>query len=315
MIWLNLFFFLVSLFCLGKSAQYATLISSKLARTFHLSEFVISFFIISVISVLPEASISVISAFEGIPEFGLATLLGSNVVDLTLVIGIIAIFSRKGVKVRSQVLQKDFFYLTLLVFPIILGWDGNLSRTDGIVLVLSGVLFFFTLYIESNIFRKKISLMKSTLFYKNLGLMVLSVIALGISAYFTIESSVSFANDLGIPAVVVGLLMVSVGTCLPELFFSIKSLQSHHEQLALGNILGTVIIDATIILGIVSMINPIFFDRAILYTTGLSMFFAALLLVIFIRIEKVLTKLDGVYLLFFFLIFMIIEFITNHLFS
>lgn len=313
MVVLNLIFFVGSLFLLGKAAGYATVASTRLARIFHLSEFVISFFVISIISVLPESAISIISAFKGIPEFGLGTLLGSNVVDLTLVLGIIALFSRKGVKIKSQILQKDFFYLTLLMFPLILGWDGQISRTDGIILIVSGSLFFFTLTIESSIFRKKMALLKSGLFYKNLFTVIASIVAVGVTAYFTLLSSVVFAAEVGIPSVVVGLLMVSIGTCLPELFFSIASLKSNHEELALGNILGTVIIDATIILGFVALIAPISFERIILYSTGISMFIAAALVIVFIRIEKVLTKVEGIYLLLFFMLVTFVEILVNHL--
>src|SRR3989344_7776808 len=117
---LNLFIFLIFMFFLIKSADYATRYSSRLAKIFHLSEFVVSFFIVAVISTFPEATISIISALKGIPELGLGTLLGSNVADLALVFGIVAVVSIKGISIKSEILKKDLFYLALLLFQLLL---------------------------------------------------------------------------------------------------------------------------------------------------------------------------------------------------
>ena len=95
MIW-NLVLFLVMLFFLIKSSDYATSYASKLARSVHISEFLISFFIVAIISAFPETTVSVISAIEGVPELGLGTLIGSNVADLTLILGLVVLFSAKG---------------------------------------------------------------------------------------------------------------------------------------------------------------------------------------------------------------------------
>src|SRR3989338_1311980 len=132
MLILDLVLFIVFLFILIKSAEYATRYSTRIARIFQISEFVFSFFIVAIISAIPEGTISVISALKGVPEFGLGALLGSNVADLTLVFGIVALLSAKGINVKSKILNKDFFYLALLLFPVVLGFDGHFSRVDGI---------------------------------------------------------------------------------------------------------------------------------------------------------------------------------------
>src|SRR3989344_5691512 len=165
---INLILLFAALIVLAKSAEYAVRYSSRISRVFHISEFVVSFFIVSVISVSPEATVSIISAIKGVPEFGLGALLGSNVADLFLVFGIVALFSRKGITVKSEILKNDFFYLILLLVPLVLGFDGYLSRADGIVLVISGIVFFITLSIESKMFRKKKNSSKNHKFTKNL---------------------------------------------------------------------------------------------------------------------------------------------------
>ena len=101
MLLISIITFVLFLFLLIKSSDYGIKYASNLARNFHISEFVLSFVVVAMISALPETAISIISTLEGVPELGLATLLGSNVADLTLVFGIVALFSANGIVIRS----------------------------------------------------------------------------------------------------------------------------------------------------------------------------------------------------------------------
>ncbi len=99
---------------------------------------------------------------------------------------------------------------------------------------------------------------------------------------------------------------------MPELVFSLKAVRSGHDGLALGDLLGTVIIDATIIIGILALISPFNFNPNIIYFTGLTMFFASGLVILFIKSEKVLSRKEGVYLLIVYVLSLIMEFVINH---
>jgi cation:H+ antiporter len=299
------------MFVLIKCAAYAIRYSSRLAKILRFPEFVVSFFIIALISVLPEATISIISAFNGEPELGLGTLLGSNVADLTLVFGIVALFSSRGIKVKSKILRDSFFYLILLFFPLILGFDGRLSRIDGAALVLSGFLFFVHTYMESKKFHKKFNNTKKGNFLKSFILLIISLAILLASAYFTVKFAVNFAYDIKLPPILIGITILAIGTCLPELIFSIRAVKKNHDDLALGDILGTVITDATIILGIVALISPFSYNPFNIYTLGGAMFLAGLLVIIFMKSEKSLSKIEGVLLLLVYVVFVIAEFFIN----
>lgn len=314
MILLNLILFLASLFVLVKSAQFAVTYSSRIARVFHISEFVVSFFIVAVISCSPEATVSIMSAIQGVPEFGLGTLLGSNVADLALVFGIVALFSAKGIKVKSEILKNNVFYLVLILMPLLLGFDGHFSRIDGLLLVLGATVFFITLSMESKMFQKKYDGTKSTKWIKNTVLLAISLAFLIAAAYYTVKFGVNFANEVKIPAYLVALTMVAIGSCLPELIFSINAVKKRHSELALGDILGTVIIDATLLVGILALISPFNFNLAIIYVTGTMMFIAGVLLTTFIKSGKVLSKKEGIFLLMFYLFSLIMEFIVNKIF-
>ncbi len=306
---LNPLLFLVFLLILIKCAEYATRYASKIAKMLKMSEFLVSFFIVAVISALPETTISIISALKGIPEFGMGTLIGSNVADLSLVFGIVSLMSLKGIIVKSKVLKRDFFYIILLSFPILLGFDGNISRMDGLILIVGNILFLYSIYNENKSFDKSLKL--KGLSIKNFLFLIASLAGLLVSANYAINYAVAFAKDLGIPSVVISLTAVAIGVCLPELMFSIRAVRKKHGDLALGDILGTVIIDATLVLGIVALISPIYFERTFLMVTGGAMLLAGVLSVIFIRSRSVLTKTEGICLLLFYVGYLVVELMVN----
>jgi len=304
----NLILFLISLAVLIKCAGYSIKYSSRLAKVLRLPEFFVSFFIIALISVIPEASISIVSALEGEPELGLGTLLGSNVADLTLVFGIVALFSSKGIKVKSKILSNNFFYLILFLFPLILGFDGKFSRIDGGILLLLGLLFYVKIYTDSTRFRKKFNHTKKEPFFKSFIFLIISLAILLLSAMFTVKYAVNFANEIKLPTVLIGLTILSVGNCLPELIFSIKAVRNNRDGLALGDILGTVITDATIVLGLVALISPFTYNPFNIYIMGTAMFLAGVFATIFMKSDKSINKLEGILLIIFYLLFVVISF-------
>jgi len=101
----NLLFLSFSLFLVVKGATLATKYSAKLAESFNFSRYIIGFVVIAFISILPETFIAINSALKGIPEFGLGTLFGSNIADLTLIFAILIILAGRGMKIESKVLK------------------------------------------------------------------------------------------------------------------------------------------------------------------------------------------------------------------
>lgn len=309
MMLLNLAFLLLSLFILAKSAGYAVKYSMRIARLFNLPEFVISFALVALISAFPEATISIMSAIKGMPELSVAVLLGSNVADLAVVTGIAALVSKKGIKIKSDVLKKSFFCLVLLLLPVLLGLDGEYSRIDGTVLVASAFIFFLSLNLHSHF--KDLFVRNHNHTLRSTAILIASLAVLLASAYSTIKFGVLFAGNLKVPPMIIGLTIISLGSCLPEFMFSLKSIRKNHSSLALGDILGTVVTDATLIFGIIALINPFTFDKTICYVTGISMVIAGGLLVAFMETGKLLTKKEGVLLLVFYVVSITVEILVK----
>jgi cation:H+ antiporter len=137
----------------------------------------------------------------------------------------------------------------------------------------------------------------------------MSLLLLG--SHFAVVSAVSLAEKLSVSPILIGMLIVSLGTIMPELFYSIKSIVKKNDGLAIGDILGTVLADATIVVGILAFISPFYFPVKIIYISGIFMLTASLILLEFMRSGRVITKRESYLLLVFWLSYAIIEFLAN----
>ncbi|MCX6740356.1 MAG: hypothetical protein NTZ49_03960 [Candidatus Parcubacteria bacterium] len=305
----NIFFLAVSLFLVVKGATLATKYAARLAESFNLSKYVVGFIIISIISILPEAFIGINSAITGIPAFGLGTLFGSNVSDLTFVFAVIVALAGRGVKIESKILKNNSVYPFLLLLPLILGIDGYYSRAEGLALIIIGLIFYYLAF--RNSVRKVAPEIENKDGWKNLGLLIFSMVILLAGSHYTVTSAADLANNLGISSILIGMLIVGLGTTMPELFFSLKAIKRRDDSLAVGDILGTVLADATILVGLIALINPFAFPIKIIYVTGVFMVLAAGILLYFMSTGRFLSKKESRILFVIWLIFILVEFFVN----
>ncbi|HRY63173.1 MAG TPA: sodium:calcium antiporter [Patescibacteria group bacterium] len=306
---LNLIILAASLYLVIKSAVWATEYAARLAADFKLSKYTIGFIIVAIISILPETFISINSSLEGIPSFGLGTLFGSNVADLTLVFVIIIALSGRNIKIESKILKNNVIYPFLFLLPLILGLDGYYSRLEGIALIISGLIFYYFAF-KNGARESSISHNKNS-HYKNFLLLIFSMVVLLVGSHFTVTSATSLAHDLGVDPILIGMLIVGIGTTMPELLFSLRSIKKHNDALAVGDILGTVLADATIVVGLITLINPFVFPPRIIYITGVFMLLATFILSYFMHTEKTISKKESFVLFLFWLIFVLTEYFFN----
>lgn len=306
----NIFILACSLALIMKGATMATKYAALLAEGFRLSKYLVGFIVISVISVLPETFIAVNSAMEGIPSFGLGTLFGSNIVDMTLVFAIILTLAGRGLKVEGKILKNRRLYPIFLLLPLIMGLDGFFSRSDGLALVIIGGIFYY-LAIKDGVDNTFTTNGNNRI--KNILLLLLGMALLLVGSNYTVSSAVALAQDMGINPVLIGMLIVGIGTTIPEMFFALKSIKKDDDSLAIGDILGTVLADATIVVGIVAMISPFAFPKTIIYITGFFMVSASFLLFKFMYSGRTLTKKEAYFLFIFWLVFVLTEFFVNKL--
>lgn len=301
--------FFGALFLVVKGATYATKYASSLAESFRVSRYTIGFIIISTISILPETFISIQSALSGVPSFGLATLFGSNIADLTLIFVIIILYSGRKIKVEGSILKKIRLYPLLMLLPIVLGMDGFFSRIEGVALILAGTVFFYNSFKQTGELPEHTPGVRAR--FVSGFLLIVSMAMLLVGSHFTVTSAVTLASYVGVSPVLIGMLIVSLGTTLPELFFALKSVRKHDDALGVGDILGTVLADATIVVGILAVLRPFAFPLTIIYVTGAYMVLASIILIYCMKTGRTISRKEALLLLSIWISFVITEYMVS----
>ncbi|MBI2667404.1 sodium:calcium antiporter [Candidatus Woesearchaeota archaeon] len=297
----------ISALVLAKSGASLVSSLSKLARFLRVSEYTVSFVIMAFATSIPELFIGILSAINETPELSLGNVIGANIANVTLVIGIVSLLGR-NIKIKDKLIFRDSFYMLIIaVMPILLMIDHTLSRFDGFLLL---IMFFVYIYV---LMKNKIPMDEDekdvgyTEVFKNLGIFLFSILLLLGSAQFLVRSAQSISIDLNIPVLLVGLFIVSIGTTLPELVFNTKAVLLGHKEQALGNTIGSVIVNSTAVLGTAALITPITSQFTLFLISASFMMVSLFLFMTFIRGNKGLTWREGIALLMFYLLFVIVE--------
>ncbi|HOO47897.1 MAG TPA: hypothetical protein PL034_00830 [Candidatus Paceibacterota bacterium] len=309
---LQILIFAVSIFLIIRGATLSTRFSGRIAKSFNLSNYVVGFLIVAVISIIPEAFVAINSVISGVPSMGLGTIFGSNIADLTLVFAIVVLVAGRSLKIESKILKSNLIYPFFFLIPIALGIDGAYNRGEGLCLIIAGIIFYYLAFHQSQEGEEKKSKIKfDKKIKKDILYFVLSLLVLLVGSHFIVESGVKIAEYLTISPAVIGLFFVGLGTVIPELLFSISAVKKDQDSLAIGDLLGTVLADATILVGLIAFIKPFEFPIKIIYIAGIFMFAAAFMLYYLMRSGKILSKREGYLLILFWLIFVLME-VTIH---
>jgi cation:H+ antiporter len=294
-----------------KGADFFVDGASAIAKIFRVPPILIGLTIVAFGTSAPEAAVSINAALIGSNEISLGNVIGSNVFNLLMVIGISAIIN--PLKIQKTTILKEFpFAILTSVVLYIVGADiilqksstNIISRGDGLVLI---ALFFVFLYylIEMAIMSKedykddvkKISLQKSIL------ITIVGVIGIMFGAEWVVDASSAIAIDFGMSKSLVGLTFVAIGTSLPELVTSIVAALKNESDIAMGNVIGSNMLNVLFVLGISTTIRPIPISPNILYDmifllaiTILTFIFAITKRTIFRSEGTVLTLLYFIYM-------------------
>lgn len=306
---LDLLIFAIAFYLVIRGATLSTRYATKIAESFRWSKYTVGFVVVAIISILPETFISINAALQGVPELGLGTLFGSNVADLTLVIAFIIYLTHRSLKIESKILGIHVIYPLLLLLPLILGIDGAYTRIEGAALIVLGFIFYYIALKNGR--EGTTEIIETAGRSRNIGILLFGMILLLIGAHFTVESASNLAVYFDVSPVLIGILIVGLGTTLPEFFFSLRSARQLEDSMAIGDILGTVLADATIVVGILALIAPFTFPPKIIYITGFFMVLASVLLFYFMRTGRAVTRNEAAQLTLLWAIFVIVEFIAN----
>lgn len=299
MLWLAFLVALASFVLIAKSADIIVVSALKLAHKMHVSDFNIGFFVLGVATSTPELFVGVNAAFNGHPQLSLGNLIGASIVLLSLIIGLNALISGE-VHFLAAFNRRDVFLTSLMIFsPAFFLIDGTLSRLDGIFLLLLYVLFFLFMNRRQTFMeavRDTLATSQNHVLWQII-LIFFGVAGLFISSRAIVIAAEFIAVSLNLPFVVLGLVLVAIGTNLPEFSVLFKSIQIKHKQISIGDFLGSAAANAAI-LGFVAVISPITLEAPAKVFLSLGVFLTVLLTFnAFFLIDKKIHRLEGLALI------------------
>ncbi len=310
--------FIVS--CLVLSWLSSRLIKSlvEVARYLQWREFIIAFFVMGFAASLPNLFVDLPAALLHLPQISLGDIIGGNLVDLTLAMAVIIFFTKKPISTKSEMIQGSAFFTFLIaLLPILLIATGNVTRADGVILLLAFCAYTYWLFSKDARYKKVYRLSHQEAvapgkrfvgFLKNLAQIVVLIVLLLIASQGVITSAQYFSQNLGISLSLVGVLIVALGNCFPETYFGLISARNGEGWMIIGDMMGSVIVCATLVLGIIAIISPFqISDMSPFLIARIFTIVAALFFMLFIKTDKKLTKKEALLLLSIYIIFLLTE--------
>jgi len=273
--------------------------SERIALKFNIPEFIIGATLIALGTSLPEMAASIAASYNGQSQMAVANVIGSNVLNITLVLATVFLIAR-NINPNRDFFAKDSTWalVPVLVFVLMI-MDGVISRFDAILLLLlMGAYLMFLLSDAKNMPKEDIIDVEDDTFSwkKVVPLLIGGLVLVIIGAHFTVESASSIAKSFGISQWVIGIIMVSLGTSLPELTVSITAALRGKVDMAIGNIIGSNMANTTVVLGASALVNPLNINAST-YLFDISTMIIATLLLVFITANKLYNKSAGISLI------------------
>tara|TARA_Y100000310_G_scaffold70474_1_gene66145 strand:- start:6186 stop:7145 length:960 start_codon:yes stop_codon:yes gene_type:complete len=301
--------FIVSLFVLIKSSDYFTDSAEKIGVRLGLPAFIVGVTIVAVGTSLPELISSIFAVLKNSSEIVVGNVVGSNIANIFLILGITAIIGKK-IKVTYELIHVDLPILigSAFLFAVMI-WDGVFSLPEAL-LSIAGIVLYFSYTINTERVHKDKEIkkeMKGELKLKNhilksWGVLIVSTVFIYIGAKYTIESVIGLSSALNIGTEIIAVTAVALGTSLPELAVSITAAKKGKPEMAVGNILGSNIFNTFAVMGIPAVIGTLIIPSSIL-TFGLPVMVIASLLYFFMTQDRRITRWEGYLLLMFYVFF------------
>ncbi len=267
--------------------------SSSIARRFNIPEIVIGLTIVSIGTSAPELVINVVAASKGESAMVLGNVMGSNIFNVLLILGITSFVSKLSVKRNTTWLEIPLSLMGAVLVLVVVsdklldkGSINAISRIDGIVLLCLAIIFLvynLELAKKENEYHQEV--IKEKPIYISIIWLFAGMAGLIFGGRLIVENAVSISRVLGISERVIAITVVSVGTSLPELATSIMAVRKGKVDLAIGNVVGSNIINIFFVLGISSIVNPILVADNSFLDIGVNLL-AGVLLFVFLLFSK-----------------------------
>ncbi|WP_227936413.1 calcium/sodium antiporter [Alkalihalobacillus deserti] len=313
---------LVGFALLIKGADYFIDGSSNIAALFRVPPLIVGLTIVAFGTGAPEATVSIIAALEGNADVTIGNIVGSNILNISLVVGVTAFIF--PLSVERPTIKKEIpfaFLATVGLFVLMSDRVLNISnanmitRSDGIIFLLFFSIFLYYVIEAARNSREQtneisVNTEETGTWGKNTLITIAGLSAIVFGGYLVVESSTDIAYRFGMSETLVGLTIVAIGSSLPELITSVTAAMKQQSEIALGNIVGSCIFNVLFVLGISSIISPLpvndklFFDVIVLLVLTVFLF-------AFSRTKYKVAKSEGLILSIFYIMYLVYIIIRN----
>ena len=265
----EILFILAGFVLLIKGADFLVDGASSVAKRFHIPEIVIGLTIVSIGTSMPELFVSTTSAIQGSADMSIGNIIGSNVCNLLLILGLSAMISPVKFQKATRNIEIPMCFFVTAVFLLLSNLGAVISFVDAIILlVLFGGFLVYTLYVAKKGQAEALAAAaageakeeteeKKKPMWLNIVLIALGVAGLKFGGDLTVNNAVVIAEELGISEKVIGLTILAIGTSLPELVTSVMAAVKGNDDIAIGNIIGSNIFNMLAIIGVTAFITPL----------------------------------------------------------
>ena len=281
--------------------------ASRLASSLGVSPIVVGLTIVSLGTSAPELVVCLVAALQGNPGLAIGNVMGSNLANIGLILGLTSLVH--PLEVKHRVVWREMPVMLLITFAIYpIAFDRVLSRTDGFMLLL--VLLAYLVWVFRSGHPEEIKSSQgprdsmatpegaaSLLNLKDIGQVALGSAFLVLGGYCIVKGAVEVASALGLSEVIIGLTVVAIGTSLPELATSLVAAMRQEVDIAVGNIIGSNIFNLTAIFGTTAIVRPIMIPETVLSRELAGVVFMSLLLLPILRNGWQIKRWEGALLL------------------
>ncbi|GKV54106.1 K+-dependent Na+/Ca+ exchanger [Sporosarcina sp. NCCP-2222] len=314
------FLLLVGFVLLIKGANYFVDGSSNIARLLQVPPILIGLTIVAFGTSSPEATVSILAALEGNADVAVGNVVGSNIFNITLVVGLTAFLY--PLKVEAETIKKEIpFTLLASVALLILmsdvalqGYSENMiTRSDGFIFILFLCIFVYYI-IEVGLKSRKNAVnehdTENSSWGKNIFITIIGLAAIIFGGDLVVNNGTKIAYSLGMSETLVGLTIIAIGTSLPELVTSISAALKKESEIALGNIVGSNIFNILFVLGASAVISPLQVNDKV-FMDVVFMIALTVILLIFSRTGYKIGKREGMVLAVVYIIYLAYIIVRN----
>lgn len=295
--------FILGVMMLWGSSEFITRNIGLLARYLGVKELVVTVLGVSVLSSLPELTISTFAIARGEDAISIGNVIGSNFVTLTFVTALCALI--RPIDIHEEVQSRESSWMILSsALVLVLSLDGRLSRSEGMLLILVYAPYVLSvLKTARSGIESPVAGQATGSWVRAAALSLLGIFGVIAGSKIALDSGSTLGTALGIPALAMGVLLFAFGTSLPELTISLSATFKHKADVTIGEVYASNIFTQLVVLGICCLIRPIAVEPAMISFAMPFLILAAVVIQIFVTSERKLNRIEAVGLLGFYVVF------------